>query len=103
MMDDSKSLEMMTAANSDMIQRLAQMGGALDPMAFLQIQLQSMVELLFPDPIQLEKLERLYQTKINDVLTMAMKQAHEARILIDEQQKKLVKPAKPRIIKPGQN
>ena len=91
-----------TKANQQLVETLGQMGGALDPLSFVQIQMQVMVELLF-DREQLEKLEALYQQRLNEVLGMAMKQAREARILIDEQQKKLVKPAKPRLIKPGEN
>ncbi len=96
-----KIIKQTTDENNKLIANLAKMGGALDPLSFVQIQLQAMVELLFND--NLNELELLYQAKLNDVLEQAMKQTRQARIAIDEQQKKLVKPVKPRIIKPGEN
>lgn len=91
-----------TKTNNEMIEALKKMGGALDPLAFVQMQMQAMVELLF-DKENLEKLEALYQQKLNEVLGMALKQAREVQIMIREQDKKLVKPARPRLIKPGEN
>lgn len=90
-----------TAQNNKMINQLHRMGGQLDPLAFVQIQMQSMVEILFPELENMEQLEMLYQTKLHDVLTRALGQARQVQIMASKN--KLVKPSHPRLIKPGEN
>jgi len=105
-MDDSitpKVIAELRKKNEGLLNTIHQMGGDLDPLAYVQIQMQAMVDLFGQEGERLEQLELLYQGKLCEVLTMATKQAREAGLMIEQAQKKLVKPAKPRIIKPGEN
>lgn len=83
--------------NELIINQLAEMGGALNPLAFVQIQMQCMVEMLFPNKTQLEQLEKMYQERVNNILHQTLEQAEE---YVRMQKLAQLQIPKPKLVKP---
>lgn len=86
-----------TQENEIITKQLAEMGGAINPLAFVQIQMQCMVEMLFPNKTQLEQLEKMYQERVNNILRQALEQAEE---YVRMQKLAQLQIPKPKLVKP---